>query len=101
MNTDPMAEFVGSLLKNFGGFGALLGMLFFGWRGFMALARDFAINVVAKLEEIKEAIHGNERRVDSLTEKVVQIAADVGAQSARVERLAVQIAGQHQHKDTA
>lgn len=76
-----------SILKDFGGWGALLMALLFGGRSFMTLARDFSTRVVDKLDQICQAITGQERRVDKLTERVDQLREDVGEQNRRLENL--------------
>jgi hypothetical protein len=81
-------------LKEFGGWGIVAFIVVYasraamaGGRTFLALAKQFSADVVAELKEIKTAIQGQERRVDTLSEKVEHVDQQVGEQSVRIERL--------------
>lgn len=97
MPPDPAIDFLLTAVKNFGPTGALMVVGLWGGRVFMALARKFAEDVVRELRDIREAIHGNERRVDGLIEKVAQVAGEVRDQGNLVAALSLQIAGSN-HK---
>ena len=92
------------ILKDYGGWGALaivvaLAMWFGGsailngGRAFMALAKKFSDDVVAELKDIKNAIQGNERRVDGLAATVHEVRAEQAQQGVRIDRLKELMAG--------
>lgn len=85
-------ESIGTILKDFGGWGAFLLVVIVGGRAFMSLARDFSNKVVDRLDDICAAINGQERRVDVLSEKVDTMKDEVHEQGQRIERLAESVA---------
>jgi len=93
MPPDPAIDFLFAAFKNFGPTGALLAVGFWGGREFMAWARKFASDVVCELRDIRDAIQGNERRVDALIAKVEMVADEVKDQGHQVQALSLQIAG--------
>lgn len=71
----------------------LLGFLFYGGKAFMTLAQKFSTDVVAELKEIKNAISGQEIRVEALSAKIDSVHGEVAGQATRIERLNELVAG--------
>lgn len=77
-----------TILKDFGGWGALVVVMVWGGRAFMALARDFAKRVVDRLDRICAAITGQERRVDGLVQRVEEMRGELAEQGKEIAKLA-------------
>lgn len=96
------------IIKDYGGWGvlalAVLLVLWFGGRAilgggraFMGMAQKFSNDVVAELREIKNAIQGQERRVDGLTAAVDDVRTEQIQQGERLDRLREMVATQNKH----
>lgn len=88
-------SWIADLVNKGGGWAAFLAFLFWGGRVFMALARDFSSKVVSELGHIREAIVGQERRVDSMVARLDTVNDTVQEHGQKIERLTSQLA-QHQ-----
>ena len=65
MNPTELQALV-DLVSRVGGWGVLVAFLWFGGRSFLSLAKDFATQIIARLDGIREAIMRQEGR-DGLT----------------------------------
>lgn len=76
-----------SALKDLGGWGAFMCALVWGGRAFMGLASDFSSRVIDELKNIREAIIGQESRVQHLQSRVDDVHDEVRSQGERIESL--------------
>lgn len=72
-------------LKDLGGWGAFIVVVFWGGRNFMSMAREFSTSVVQELQRIREAISGQEQRVEKLEGRIDDVHQEVRAQGERLE----------------
>lgn len=93
MNVIDDLAWVAELVNKGGGWAAFLAFLFFGGRAFMSLARDFCNKVVTALDKIEDAIVGQEKRVDMMTERLANVHVQVAQQGEKIERLAQKLSG--------
>ena len=76
-------------VKDLGGWGAFVLALVWGGRAFMALAADFSKRVIDELKNIREAIIGQEGRVNQLQSRVDDVHDQVRTQGERLEQFLV------------
>jgi hypothetical protein len=74
-------------IKDLGGWGAFVVALVWGGRAFMALASDFSSRVIDELKNIREAIIGQESRVERLQSRVDDVHDQVRSQGERIESI--------------
>jgi len=90
------ASWIVEVIQSGGGWGAFLLALIWGGRAFMSLARDFSTKVVSELEKIREAIVGQEKRVDVLNERVQVMSNKVDDHGTKIDRLALRVEKERQ-----
>lgn len=74
-----------TVLKDLGGWGAFIVAIAWGGRAFMALAREFSTSVIGELKSIREAISGQESRVERLSDRIDDVHQQVEAQGLKLD----------------
>jgi hypothetical protein len=85
MSPDQSLTGILPLIKDLGGWGAFIAIVFWGGRNFMAMAKQFSTSVVAELQRIREAIQGQEHMVEKLSDRIDDVSQEVRDQVERIE----------------
>lgn len=87
MDDQSVSNLWTGIVKDLGGWGAFVVALVWGGRAFMSLAADFSSRVIDELKNIREAIIGQESRVERLQSRVDDVHEEVRSQGERIESL--------------
>jgi hypothetical protein len=74
-----------TIIKDLGGWGAFIIAIAWGGRAFMSLAREFSSSVIGELKSIREAISGQEARVERLSDRIDDVHQQVEAQGIKID----------------